>query len=317
MHASRSDLAKNLRRFIVPGLHCQPVPGRVTLLTMLVTLSCKALSRPGRYSAIFHALPMEHMLPRTAFLTLCLFVSLTMMHVHAQTCTPLTTWPGEEIFLPVPYQEDLPGSGIQDTACVGVPFSTVFQLRIPDQFTSGPSTVQVTSASMATTGGMLNLPAGMTYGCNPPNCIFPATAISCIEVYGTAEPGSEGVADLRFTMLVQSNFPGILPITFPDQSTLFGNFFLHVQPAGAPACLTTGVLPTVPTSWGVFPNPTTGIIRFPERVVQAEVFDGSGRSVMDPVVSTAAVDLAPLPSGFYLVKVRTAQHVHVTRVWKE
>ncbi|HRH64794.1 MAG TPA: T9SS type A sorting domain-containing protein [Bacteroidia bacterium] len=68
-------------------------------------------------------------------------------------------------------------------AVVGVPYLTDMQFSIPtDTMYAGQPAVLDSIRITYMTG----LPAGFTYTCTPPNCIFPGGATSCIQITGTA-----------------------------------------------------------------------------------------------------------------------------------
>lgn len=194
-------------------------------------------------------------------ITLCIAVAIHT-HLTAQSCIPMPGLPDSVIFFPSPYQEGIPGSGIQDTACVGVPFETILHLNVPSQIESQFGTFPVNSIDMPTQGAFLNLPASLNYACNPPNCIFKKDSTGCIVLFGTPQPGEEAVYDLKINVTIRSVLD--LPYTFPDGFLVPGNYDLHVKPAGNPNCQSTSAAEPANTKISVFnrPNPFSDYTEF-------------------------------------------------------
>lgn len=71
---------------------------------------------------------------------------------------------------------------------VGQAYSQEMQLRVPldtlvDLLGTGtPSLVPITSITLT---AFNNLPAGLTYACNPPTCVFPGGTNGCVLISGT------------------------------------------------------------------------------------------------------------------------------------
>jgi hypothetical protein len=164
----------------------------------------------------------------------------------AQPCTPIPYSPETPVFLPEPYQPEIGGTGIMDSACVGSPFRTVFNVSVPSQMVIANNVLPVTGFTVATTGAISGMPASMSYACNPPDCVFPANTVGCIAVTGTPQPGEEGVYDVIISGVIQNSFFP-LPFTVPDPALFRGNYFLHVRPADGSACRATA---TIRSSWG-------------------------------------------------------------------
>lgn len=238
--------------------------------------------------------------------------------VQAQTpiCKPDTTL-ADTLFgvFPVPYSTTNPLGGIRDTACINTPFEFAFTLKVPSTFTVAGTQVPVTQASLATTGAVKNLPTGLTYACDPPNCVFLANTSGCILLSGTpTDPTQVGQIDLQITGSISSFIT--IPVTFPDASgALFppGNYFLYLRPQGSPACTpsSTQDLAATRLQLSTQPNPFTDLT---EVSVVSElrgnfdfrVFDMTGRMVhRAPVqivqgINRFTFDGSQLPPGLYV-----------------
>ncbi len=110
-------------------------------------------------------------------LLICTFFILGNSSVYSQcTPNPAVTTPG--IF---------PDSATGlSPASVGQLYTQIMQLRIPvDTVTmigSFPITVPIVSIELLSFAG---LPAGLTYSCNPSNCVFPGGSNGCVAITGT------------------------------------------------------------------------------------------------------------------------------------
>lgn len=155
---------------------------------------------------------------------------------QAQTCVPDTTLADTVIVSPLPYQEDVPGSGIMDTACVNTYFETVLQFQVPEEIAVGTFSVPINSVDLATEGAIEGAPMGFDYVCNPPNCIFQADTVGCIVLYGSPQAGAENVYDLKVNVTIRTQGFGDLNYKLPDGTLAEGNYLLTVKPEGSENC---------------------------------------------------------------------------------
>jgi hypothetical protein len=115
-------------------------------------------------------------------------------------------------------------------ACIGQPYLQSFTLEVPTSFTFQGIPLPISSASIATSGALSGQPAGITYLCDPPNCMFNAGTLGCILLYGT--PTAANVADtfnLTINATISSGF-GPIPIAFPGPVAP-GNYYLILNAA--------------------------------------------------------------------------------------
>lgn len=135
-----------------------------------------------------------------------------------------------ELLAPAPYTPEEPFYNLND-ACIDNPYNQSVTINVPTTFQGIP----ITSVSIATTGAISDLPAGLTYACDPPNCTFPAGTLGCIVLYGT--PTSANMApdtfDLGITANVNTPFGGI-PVQFPGTLAPESHYYLALKSS---ACL--------------------------------------------------------------------------------
>jgi hypothetical protein len=128
---------------------------------------------------------------------------------------------------PAPYTETDPSYNLKD-ACIDNFYSQSVTVNVPTSFQGIP----VTQVSIATTNAISDLPIGITYSCDPPNCVFPAGSLGCIQLYGTptdVNPAPD-TADLGITATVTTPFGGI-PVVFPGQVAPGSHYYLALKPS--------------------------------------------------------------------------------------
>ena len=80
---------------------------------------------------------------------------------------------------------------------------------------------------------------------------------------------------------------------------------------------TVGVTDLATADLRVYPNPTTGEVQLPAlNIERVEVFDASGRLMINQKTPGSSIDLTTQQSGFYLLKMYTEQGVYSTKVVK-
>jgi len=151
--------------------------------------------------------------------------------VQAQTCVRDSSVLQNDsvIIAPRPVTDTYPFYDLAQ-ACIGQPYLQSFTLKVPASFTFQGFTLPITSAQIATTGAVSGQPVGITYLCDPPNCVFNANTLGCILLYGT--PTAANVADtfsLAIAATINSSI-GPVPITFPG-AVAPGSYFLVLNAA--------------------------------------------------------------------------------------
>lgn len=204
-----------------------------------------------------------------------------------QTCIPDTTLPDSIPVFPLPYTADNPLNGIQDTACIDNYFETVVQINLPETIPILGQDQALTSATVATEGGITNIPASFSYACNPPNCVFLTDTVGCIVIYGTAEDGEEGQYDLEITttLLIANVIPVVR--TLPDPELAAGNYFLNVKsPTTSTHCEATATEKVLENGFDlkIQPNPLSDFAEIFVNLPQSDnytftVYNTLGRAV--------------------------------------
>jgi len=119
-------------------------------------------------------------------------------------------------------------------ACINEPYTQSVTIKVPSTYDiGGGAVIPLTSASIATSGAIAGLPSGITYACDPPNCVFNANTLGCIVVYGT--PNNPNQAPDTTNLVITASISALgtsFPVTFPGQIAP-GNYFFVLAQAGA------------------------------------------------------------------------------------
>lgn len=113
---------------------------------------------------------------------------LCYVQVEAQTCLPDSTLKDSSAGVyPKPVSPTNPNGGITKVACINKPYEFVFTVVVPDtvQVPIFPNPIALEKVSIDSLGAILNLPEGISYSCNPPNCVFKKNTYGCLKLYGT------------------------------------------------------------------------------------------------------------------------------------
>lgn len=249
------------------------------------------------------------------FLLFSMLTVVSVLHVQAQNCTPAQNFPDTAIAIPPSWSPARPNGGIRDTACIGQFYEFTLSLKAPASITGLPG-VMVNSIAIPAQNGIANMPQGLTYVCNPPNCVFVRDSIRCIRVFGTpTNPADVGQKNLTLSLTINTTFGQLSNIPYPnDQLDPGGRYTLHVKPAGSTGCFvpnsTKDERPPIAVL-SSFPNPTSG---FTQIEVQAEnsgmyefrITDLAGKIVHIERIqiysgeNTINYDGNSLPAGMYI-----------------
>lgn len=236
-------------------------------------------------------------------------------------CVPSETYADSSAGVyPLPYHELLfPDGGIDDTVCIGTPFDYTFTAVLEDSIKWMGFSFKLNSLEILP-NGVLNLPAGLQYGCNPPNCLFVANSMGCLKIFGTAtEENQPGSFDLMLrAKIVVAN--GLLTVidTLPELLIPGSHYYLEVEPPAGNHCQTS----SVEQSWTQ--SPVKLIYQpFSERLsidlnqlitpwLEFEIIDMTGKiwqskQLHQPGHGPVQLDVSMLSQGLYYCRVRTPQ----------
>ncbi len=163
---------------------------------------------------------MKSILRLNALGLLLLVVNLFPQFITAQDCTPDTTFQNAPLGLyPTPFDSLVfPDGGLSDfPATIGTPYELVFTVKMTDSVMLSPFNFDLNSFQLDNMDGILGLPIGLEYACNPPNCVFVDSTLGCIIVSGTPiEANPVGDFNLQFKGQLFANGDDSLDFDFPS-----------------------------------------------------------------------------------------------------
>jgi hypothetical protein len=230
-------------------------------------------------------------------LLLLIVISFFTINLTAQACIPNEIYRDSAVGVyPKPYHAvNNPDGGITESACINAPYEFVLTFVIPESFLyQGSFEVQIDSIVIAEQGAVGGLPIGMTYACNPGDCVFiPEDTIACMVIIGTAtNANTPGDYELTISTIIYGSL-GQLDLDFPNPFIpgADGQFILELLAEGSPNCFVgTNDYLTKNISVHNSPNPfgsTTNIevVSKVEETLQFRVFDMLGNLVHDQKVA--------------------------------
>lgn len=252
---------------------------------------------------------------KKALLLLFVLTALNTTLSFAQTCvrdSSILQADSFQLLSPKPWSPDSPFFNLA-LACINEPYNQSVTINVPTTYVLFGFSVPIVNVSIPTTNGVGDIPAGMTYLCDPPNCVFPGGTLGCILLYGTPDASNPApdTADLSLTATVLTSL-GPAQVTFPgDPSAPDDHYYLIVNPTGQ--CQSSSVDdPGSPFSGlRAMPNPvsqmtTIDVYSTQTGSFQFEVFNLLGKRVHAETVqlfegaNQFAFDAANLPAGAYL-----------------
>lgn len=202
-------------------------------------------------------------------------------------------------------------------ATVGVPYSTVIQLKVVrDTLYNGlPATVNTFTIT-----GVTGLPTGWTYSCTPATCVFPGGSDACLLLQGPAPTVSQaGVYPIVVNLSVAGVVGGFVPLTIPAAVTQYTIYIDN------PTGIGSASMPVRFTVSEFTPNPMQSESRVQVGLIEPgdvriELMDMLGNKVRQTVYSgmkgwnTFVIDASELRSGIYLARIRSGKDESVRRV---
>lgn len=191
------------------------------------------------------------------------FTFSTFFTLEAQNCLPDSTLIDSATGVyPRPVSMDYPNGGIKKKACINKPYDFTFTVVVPDSVLIPPLTtpIPMDKASIDTIGAISNLPKGINYLCNPPDCIFKKNTFGCLILTGTPD-GSNAPGEYKPVINLKVT---VSPIGFPIDYNLKypgpefpGEYILNLLPEND--CVTSVKDEYIGNKYW-YPNPSDGII---------------------------------------------------------
>lgn len=242
-----------------------------------------------------------------------IFFIFTIFNLNAQVyCLPDSLYRDSTVGVyPRPVTPENPNGGITKPACINKPYEFVLTIKIPDTVSFQGIVVNLNSAKIETTGAIQNLPVGITYACNPPDCVFPKLSLGCIKLYGTATSANlPGKYKPVITLNLSTAF-GTFPISYPG-AQFPGEYILTLLDESCQVGLSNPS--EEKQSW--FPNPSNGNFHTTNPNVQnIKLYNSFGQMVYSNFGSTRIDIENQLNSGLYFIHWFEGEKSYTQKMW--
>jgi hypothetical protein len=260
---------------------------------------------------------MKNTVQNFLFVVFCCIFST--FHANAQACQPDVRYRDSLVGVyPSPVTAANPNGGINKPACIGRAYSFVFTVKVSDTITVAGLALPLDSLTMATTGAVANLPTGLSYACNPGNCVFKKNTTGCVVIQGTPA-ATNTIKDYSLIIsgkafssnpIFQLGYPNGYPATFPGD--LFpGSYILRLLANNAAGCVSATNDLTEVSNFTAFPNPTNGKTVITIESSVSDKFEFSLTNIMGQRLETRPLsipvgtsafefDTNDLPNGIYM-----------------
>lgn len=264
---------------------------------------------------------------KKALLLLFLFSSIIFNLAQAQTCvrdSNILVTGG--LLSPAPWSPDSAFYNLA-LACVDEPYNQSVTINVPTTITFMNITVPITNVSIPTMDGIGNYPVGLTYTCDPPNCVFNPATLGCILMHGTPTNANiPDTFDLQIEATVLTQF-GPVPVVFPGNDLAPDDHYYLILKAMGECVSSSTDLNSPFSALRAVPNPVSGLTRIEAQSTQSgafrfEVFNLVGKRVYTQTVqlyegaNQFTFDAGSLATGTYIYSLGNADGKSVRRLVK-
>ena len=253
---------------------------------------------------------MIHSLKFQTLIFLGILISSFLQLAYSQSCQPDSIYRDSSAGVyPKPITPANPNGGIDKIACIGKPYEFVFTVNIPDTLTVPgiPTLLHLKSAKIDTSGAILNLPEGISYSCNPPNCEFAKQTTGCIILHGTPSNNAiPGIYKPEITLTINTT---LFPVTVKYPGPYFpGEYLLTLLDA---QCLNSSKdVDKEFANW--YPNPADSYIKYSgkETVSNFKLINSSGCTILQVLQPESDVYVGHLQPGLYIAQWSHDEQIH-------
>jgi len=234
--------------------------------------------------------------------TFALVFSVSFMSLQAQSCNPDPMLADSTAGVyPLPDSIGSPTSSL-NSGCVGIAYEQLFTAVVPDSLSTVFNGTMIDAALLSVTvDDITNLPTGITYACDPPDCVFLQNTIGCVVFSGTPTTAGDFLPIVETTASINYLADLDIPVNFPAQAgdaiEIFpGEYKIVVHAAGSSeaACLVS-VNDALANVLGVqqnAPNPFNAITNITIDSKESGAFDFKVYSLIGELVYSEVLTLS-------------------------
>jgi len=229
---------------------------------------------------------------------------------------------------PGPFHEvDFPDGGIKDTSCINHPFELVLTAVVNDSIEYAGFDIALNYLKVQE-DGILNLPSGMSYACNPPSCQFDANTMGCMLISGTPDETNEvGTYDLELLVEIKVADLFVINDTLPEYLIPGSHYYLVLDPEDSENCQVLGneEINRKKLDFELLQNPVSDLlkIRFDEDLrgpwkIEIHTMDGSlafkQESDFHLDDSDKIIELNEFHPGYYIIRLTTKEGMAIKKL---
>lgn len=225
--------------------------------------------------------------------------------LQSQNCLPDSIYRDSSAGVyPKPVSPTNPNGGINKKACINKPYEFVFTVVVPDTVVvpAFPSPIALEKVAIDTVNAITGLPKGISYACNPPDCVFNKNTSGCLVLRGTATtdntPG-DFKPIIKMTLTINLGIPFPYVTEYPGPA--FPGEYILTLVSEQDCASASHQEDLVINYW--FPNPSSGqLTNKSNSIEQIKVMDTQGRIIQFNKNSKNTIDLNTLNNGglFYI-----------------
>lgn len=272
---------------------------------------------------------------RLLLATFTLVFAISFTSLQAQNCAPDPMLADSTAGVyPLPDAVGSPTSSL-NAGCENVPYEQLFTAVVPDSLSTVFNGMPIDAALLSVAvNDITGLPAGITYACEPPDCIFLQETTGCVLFSGTPTVAGDFLPVVETTVSANIGIDLSLPVNFPaqpgDQVEIFpGEYKIIVHPAGSSdASCSVGINDALESVLGVqqnVPNPFSDVTNITIDSKESGAFDFKVYSLIGEMVHSEVLTLsagenivqfdgANLGSGMYFYAVGQGNAVVTKRM---
>lgn len=274
---------------------------------------CLSLRPLLLFAQRYHLVKMNSSMKKFITLLLLLVVGAA---AFAQTCVRDSSIITDSLFIKPKQWTPADPTIYTAPACIGEAYNQSITFNIPDMITFGGFTLPLSKVTVAPTGAITGMPAGLAYTCDPPNCEFSANSLGCMLISG-APAATVAAGDYEVSIQITAFSLITQTLNFPADLAPTEKYFISIRNAGQCASSTNDLSDYIFDVKNA-PNPFAQLTQMNLDVLvagqyQFEVFNLLGKKVHDQALDLTTglnqftFDAGDLPNGTYFYTIGNGQ----------